>query len=321
MNQLSVNLARAILVVLSMSASMAMGADGGTSGYATQPADNPGGYRPVQKLLDLSGLAWMGGDTFLAVHDAKYPDEAERVRTSLLRLPSSLDGIQWFPVRPHFPGGPSSDLESAARIPGTPRVLLLESGDDGSGLDRIYLALVGPRRIHILDVIEWSSFTSVYNVEGAAVAETDGGFLFIWAERADGEASTLVQWTDLSLDPFAIGASGVVGSALFTLPDDLAALYNRPLVGIEVDSSGRILAVTAFDPDSDDGPFRSAVMAIGHVENSGVVLDSAPTLIGVLDGFKVESVAVREDGETLGLFVGTDDENYGGTLRPLPAAP
>jgi hypothetical protein len=276
------------------------------------------GFRPVQRLLDLSGVVWMGGDTFLAVHDAKYPDELQRVRVSLLQLPSSLDGIQWKPLHPRFPGRPSSDLESAARIPGTEEVLLVESGDDASGLERIYRARVGPRDVDILDAIEWSSFTPVYNVEGTAVAQTDNGYLFIWAERADGQAETLLQWTDLSLAPFAIGASGEIGSALLTLPADLATLYSRPLVGIDVDRSGKVYTVAAYDPDSDNGPFRSAVLAIGQVANGGVILDPEPTFLGVLDGLKVEGIAIREEGDTFELFVGTDDENYGGALRPLP---
>lgn len=45
-----------------------------------------------------------------------------------------------------------------------------------------------------------------------------------------------------------------------------------------------------------------------------------------LDGLKAKGVAVREGEETGGgrlsrgvqVFVGTDDENYGATLRPLP---
>jgi hypothetical protein len=55
--------------------------------------DQPAGPQPVQRLLDLSGLAWLGGDTFLTVHDAKYPDEGTRVRVSLLVLPNSLECI------------------------------------------------------------------------------------------------------------------------------------------------------------------------------------------------------------------------------------
>ncbi len=316
MKHRSALLARVLAVALTLSGAGVVFAGSGVLGSGGPQGVDQDGFRPVQRLLDLSGLVWMGGDTFLAVHDAKFPDEPQRVRTSLLQVPESLGGIQWLPLRPHFPEEPSSDLESAARIPGTQSVLLLESGDDASGRDRIYLARVEPTRIRILDVVEWSSFTSAFNVEGAAVARTGGGYLLIWAERAEGEPSTVVHWTDLSLDPFAIGASGVTGSASFTLPDELAALYNRPLVGIDVDCQGRIYAVTAFDPDADSGPFRSAVLVIGSVENGGVEVDPAPTVLGTLDGLKVESVALREDGERVEIFVGTDDEYYGGTLRP-----
>ena len=291
-------------------------ADSGQDGSGGRDAKAKG-FRPVQKLLDLSGLEWMGGNTFLAVHDAKVDGEAGRVRVSLLRLPTSLDGLQWKPLHPHFPGGVSNDLESAARVPGTRKVLLAESGDDGSWFDRIYLAHASRNRVRILDVVEWSSFTHVENVEGTAVASTEGGYLFIWAEREDGSDTTLVRWTDLSLDPFAIGASGIAGSASFSLPEDLAELYNRPLVGIDVDKSGEIFTVTAYDPGSDGGPYRSAVLAIGNVMGGGVVLNAEPTVVGILDGLKVESVVLRTRRGTRELFVGTDDENYGGTLRPL----
>ena len=319
-NQLSarvrVFLVSAVVAVCAASA----WADGGQGESGGRDAKAKG-FRSVQKLLDLSGLEWIGGTTFLAVHDAKVDGEAGRVRVSLLRLPTSLDGLQWKPLRPHFPGGPSNDLESAARVPGTRNVLLVESGDGGSGFDRIYLARTSRRRVRILDVVEWSSFTQVENVEGTAVARTKGGYLFIWAEREDGSDTTLIRWTDLSLAPFAIGASGIAGSASFSLPEELAELYNRPLVGIDVDTSGEIFIVTAYDPGSDDGPYRSAVLAIGDVIGGGVVLDTEPTVVGILDGLKVESVVLRTRRGTRELFVGTDDENYGGTLRPLLLAP
>lgn len=285
------------------------------------PESKRRGFRPVQKLLDLSGLAWMGGNTFLAVHDAKYEGEATRVRVSLLQAPTSLDGILWKPLRPRFPGGLSNDLESASRIPGTRKVLLIESCDDRSRYDRIYLARAGRNQVRVLDFTEWSSFADPYNVEGTAVAKTADGYLFLWAERKDGGETTLVQWRDLSLAPFAIGTEGIEGSISFSLPSELAELYNRPLVGMDVSASGEIYIVTAYDSGEDDGPYRSAVLKIGRVEESDVVLDAEPTVVGIVDGFKVESVALRSDGERDEVFIGSDDENYGGTLRPLPFSP
>ena len=166
----------------------------------------------------------------------------------------------------------------------------------------------------------------MFNVEGTAVAETERGYLFIWAERNSGEQHTEIKWTEMSLGPFALGPD--VSSAAFQLPEDLAdgdgnPLYSRPVVGIGVDDTGRIYTVAAFDPEGlvpvpDDDPFRSALFQIGQVFDETILLDPQPMLLGTVDGWKVESVAVRELEGEIELFVGTDDENYGGTLRRLP---
>ena len=283
----------------------------------------------MQRLLDLSGLAWVGGETFLAVHDAKNPDELRRVRVSLLMLPQSLEGLLWKPLRLRFPGGPSSDVERAARIPGTDHVLLVESGDDAGAFQRIFLAEVVGNRVRVTDFVEWHSFAAVFNVEATAVAATDAGHLFMWAERASGAQDTTIQWAELTLDPFAIGPK--LGSAPFELPDELDdahgdPLYTRPVVGMEVDETGRIYIVAAFDPegtveDPDSGPFRGAVLEFGQVSGGTVVLDDDPILLHTVDAFKLESIASREVDGGIELFVGSDDENYGGTLRPLPQQP
>ena len=63
------------------------------------------------------------------------------------------------------------------------------------------------------------------------------------------------------------------------------------------------------------GPFRSAVLKIGTMGADGLVLDETPVVIAEVDGFKTESVVAA--GEPPQLFIGTDDENYGGVLRPL----
>ena len=121
---------------------------------------------------------------------------------------------------------------------------------------------------------------------------------------------------------------GVV--ATFELPDDLVGaagkpLYSRPVVGMEVDDAGHIYIVAAFDPegtveDPDEGPFRGAVIEIGRVIDGRVELDPEPTVLNMVDGFKLESIASRDVSGETELFVGTDDKNYGGTLRRLPPA-
>ncbi len=95
---------------------------------------------------------------------------------------------------------------------------------------------------------------------------------------------------------------------------------------MDVDSTGVVYVASAEDPGDDNGPFRSAVYTIGVVTLKNgepkVVLDHEPTQLAVLDGLKVESIAVREQpGKGLEIFVGLDDENYGGTMRPIPRRP
>lgn len=282
--------------------------------------------KPAAKLLDLSGLAWIGGDRFIAVSDAKNPRENDLNRVSLLTLPQSLAGLGFESVDLRYSGGPSSDFESAARIPGRRLVLLAESADDDSPFQRIFLARFGHPRIRIVDMTEWTSFTRAFNVEATAVAVSGDDFLFLWAERNSGSQSTEIRWTNLSLGPLSIG--GPVGSVPFSLPDYLvnelgSPLYSRAIVGMDVDSAGNIYTVTAFDPegtveDPDNGPFRSAVLRVGRVTGQGVVLDDSPSIMAMVDGLKIESVAVRETDQGVEIFVGTDDENFGGTIRQIP---
>ena len=53
------------------------------------------GFVAASTLPDLSGLAPAGDGRFLAVHDAKNPDELERPRVSVLFTPQDLDGVRY----------------------------------------------------------------------------------------------------------------------------------------------------------------------------------------------------------------------------------
>lgn len=292
------------------------------------PAATSAGVTLTASMPDLSGLAWIDGDLFLAVHDAKNRKEPDLPRVSLLTLPASSEGVLWRPVDVAFPDQASNDLESAARIPGTSQVLLAESGDNGGAFTRIFRAELRGDAVEILDTARWSEFTKPYNVEAIAVAGNGPDeWLFIWAERNSGQISTDLKWTKLRLDPFRIG--GTVSSIAFTLPQSAydtrgAPLYSRPLVAMDIDSAGQIYIAAALDPEEisqtpDNGPFRSIIYKIGGIDGDRVVLDPQPRVIAVLDALKVESLAVRERQDQRELFVGTDDENYGGILRLLPA--
>ena len=282
--------------------------------------------RMANTLPDLSGLAWVDGDSFLAVHDSKNPDENERPRVSMLWLPNSPDGLTWKSLELDWPQplGLSSDLESAARIPGSQSFLLVESGErreQGQQFRRIFLAEC---RDHELQIVSFTEMpTSVENIEGTAVAKIVERLIFIFAERAEGQLNTNISWTDLQLQPLKLGAF----EQITFRPVDFTGPNIRPVSAIETDNLGRLYVASAFDPGDDNGPFRSVIWRAGQVKldknnKVRIVLDAKPYRLATLDGLKVESLAIREpaDGK-IELFAGTDDENYGGTLRLIPLQP
>ena len=282
--------------------------------------------RAVNSPPDLSGLAWIEGDTFLAVHDAKNPEESQRPRVSTVSLPNSLAGITWNPFELEWPPplGLSSDLESIARIPGEQLFLLVESGEgtlDNLQFRRIFLV---ERRGQQWVLVSFATLPeSVVNIEGTAVARLGERLAFVFAERAEGQTTTPLMWAELQLQPLALR---LFKHATF-LPPDFTGPNWRPVSAIEIDQLGHVYLASAFDPGDDNGPFRSVIWRAGQIKldahgHIALVLHAQPRQLAILDGLKVESLAIREQAQgKLELFAGTDDENYGGVLRLIPLQP
>lgn len=272
-------------------------------------------------LPDLSGLAWVEGDLFLGVHDAKRnPEKQNWPRVSYVYLPKSeLQGVTWQTLDLKFPGpeGRSSDLESASRIPGTKAFLFAESGQEGEEDRRIFYAVYSNGALRIESYITWP--VSITNVEATEVCRVGNQLVFLYAERADSLPSTKLRWAELSLKPLKIGEFQEV-TYEGVEPSGKGA---RPIVALDVDSDGFIYIVSAYDSGSDDGPYRSVVWRIGKMiadanGNPQAVLGETKKLAN-LDGLKVESIVVREtDKGGKQIFIGTDDEHFGGIIRMLP---
>ena len=291
-------------------------------------------------LLDISGVSWVEGDVFLAVHDGKANDEERgRPRASLLLLPADVvappefardaaSGLYYRDLEIAWPSGESNDLESIARIPGSRQFLLVESGDDCSPFQRIFLATLGTSwQVTIDEVVSWPSggeapCPGVFNVESSAVFAAGNDLYFVYAERAEGQPETELRWAKLELDPLRFGKFSSVKYAPRLHP----GAGVRPLVALDVDSSGRVFAVTAFDSGEDNGPYRSVVSRAGQFRRQGKGVHFVPSgksaNIARQDGFKIEGIAVRPvDGGPAQLFAGTDDENYGAVLRQVAPIP
>jgi hypothetical protein len=275
-------------------------------------------------LPDLSGLAWVEDDLFIGVHDAKRNLEKYNwPRISLVRLPkSAIEGVTWQSLDVKFPGpeGPSSDLESASRIPGGKGFLFAESGQEGEAARRIFFAVYSNGTLNIESQVAWP--VPIENVEATEVCQVGQQLVFLYAERAEGLPSTKLRWAKLSLNPLEFRAFKEVTY----VGVDPVGKGARPIVALAVDTDGFIYSVSAYDPGNDDGPFRSVVWRIGKMiadenGNPQVELGEGKRL-ATLDGLKVESIAVRESGEGgKQVYVGTDDEHYGGVIRLLPSVP
>lgn len=274
-------------------------------------------------MPDISGIAWIEQDTFLAVHDAKNPEESHLPRVSLLWLPRNLEGVRWKALKVNWPPPlmQSSDLESIARIPGTSRFLLVESGEsivNGQRFSRLFLAELRNEQLEILSFTQLPA--TVRNIEGSAVVRLGGRYVFVWAERGDGKLKTELFWADLELEPVKLGSP----RQTYFKPGKIYGRYWRPVSAIEIDSRGQLYIASAFDPEDDNGPFTSAIWHAGQLTMSRagrvmVNLFNVPRQMARLDGLKVEALAIRERERTISeLFAGTDDENYGAVLRRIP---
>jgi hypothetical protein len=277
------------------------------------------GWTATNPLRDLSGLAWVEGDVFVTVHDVK---SADYPRVTLVQTPTAHGGlrVRHLPVAwPEAEGGMSHDLESVTRIPGTDQYILAESGDNNRGPQRLFRVSISlDGGLTLLETVPWP--VSVFNVEATAVADVDGALYFLYAERSQGERTTLLRWAPMTLDPLTFGDFEEVRVGP---PSDEG--MNRPIVDLAVAMDGTIYAAASYDPDVDTGPYTSGVFEVGVIrvrtEGSGgaeIVLTPRPRWTALTNGLKIEGLAIREGPDhPRALFYGTDDEYYGGILRPV----
>ncbi|MFA6009617.1 MAG: hypothetical protein WC799_06520 [Desulfobacteraceae bacterium] len=274
-------------------------------------------------LPDLSGLAWVQDDLFIGVHDAKRnPEKSNWPRVSLVRLPKSeIEGVIWQTLDLKFPGPDiSSDLESASPIPGGKGFLFAESGQEGEHARRIFFAVYNNGLLTIESETAWP--VPIENVEGMEVCQVGLQLVFLYAERAEDLPATKLRWANLSLNPLAFGPFKEVTVEAV----DPVGKGARPISALAVDTEGLIYTVSACDSGTDDGPYRSVVWRIGKMMadeqgNPQVKLDEGKRL-ATMDGLKVESIAVRvSDKGVKQVYVGTDDEHFGGIIRLLPEVP
>jgi hypothetical protein len=292
----------------------------------------------ASQLLDISGVSWIEDDVFVVVHDGKSDQvEGDWPRVSLLLLPADNSvppfqreapgGIYFQNLDVAWPSSTPNDLESIARIPGTRQLLLAESGDGcKSEFQRIFLtSLSADYELTVDEVAHWPLSETcpygVYNVEATAVFQLGDRYFFVYAERAEGQPHTELRWAQIQLNPLRFGEFSSVRYAAPVQGEGV-----RPVVALDVDAAGHVYAAAAYDSGFDNGPFRSWASRIGQFRGtrtgdarfipSGTFAD-----IATQDGYKIEGIAVRPGDGAVAVFAGTDDENYGATLRQVAPIP
>lgn len=273
-----------------------------------QPSPMPGAFpAPETKPLPpLSGLACLPDGGFLAVVDTKStaPAEAPRViRVFLLGQDATWEPV---PVDWPDPDGTSNDLESVAAVPGTDSFLLVESSYFEGRYGRILQVTLDGRVLRTGHLP-----TNVTNIEGTAVVGALGGLVFLFGERQDGT----IRWADLDLSGEEIRLTEK-GSVRFQVADPQGTNH-RELSTLEADAAGRLFTASTVDP-GNQGPFQSVVWEIGQVGEQLSILGEPRRIADVPDA-KVEALAFCRgaDGREQ-LFLGSDDEDFGGSLRPVP---
>ncbi|MGL5033652.1 MAG: hypothetical protein ACRC6M_07620 [Microcystaceae cyanobacterium] len=274
---------------------------------------------PLKKsnaLPDLSGLVWLKNDQFLGVLDRK---DQKSPRVISINLPESPQGITWQPLEINWQkmGPLPLDLESITSVAKTDLFIVAESSNQPKHLGNLWLMETKNSTLKPVEITNWPK--SIENIEAIATAKLGDQHYFFYAERAENKPQTSICWTTLSLQPFQIGDCHAV---TFSSPDKTAGI--RQISDLAVDDLGNIYISSAFDPNQDNGPFTSSVWKIGQfsLDLSGIAsisLFSEPKNIGNFDGFKVEALALRPIAtKNPEIFIGTDDENYGGVVRLLP---
>lgn len=284
----------------------------------------------IRAPREFSGIAWMATEesdevvqeVFLVCHDTR-DDDAERdlPRLSIVRTPVDPRGIIVEELDVEFPGRTvPNDLESIARLPGRNGALLVESNADGTDPDpTIYLARWDEDlTVEIVSSAPWPETPEpLVNVEATAVVTVRGRDYFAYAERAEGRDTTNINMTRLM-----VGADGEIRfgrrwtSVPFTAPVPPGA---RPASGMDIDTMGNVYVSSAYDP-GDLGPFDSAVYRAATVRPGGGIGAwlrpvEPPQQLARSSGLKVEGVGLVAG--SFPIFIGDDDEDYGGLLRQL----
>lgn len=238
----------------------------------------------------------------LVVRDNKVDREPRLARVTVADGRTLAQELAW-PEGSPWP----ADLEAVSAVPGKPGhfVGLASAG-------QLYhvtvtgdsVALVGePITMPAPDGIQEP------NYEGFRIQEIGGTLAAVWADRGEEQSPATLFWGSFDLEK----GPRVEGRAEIRVPFPTQGDV-RDVSDLDVDAGGVVWGSAASD-SGDDGPFASAVYALGALrktERKALLFTPSPSLTRLRTfSRKVEGIALVP-GAAGGIALGTDDEKQGG---------
>lgn len=275
-----------------------------------------------------SGMAALGGDRYVVVHDTKSQHDGVRLAVVEVHADREVDytplEVSGWPA----PWGRSNDFEGVCAIPGRPRELLAVEASFWRGRPRrlVHLELAAPPTAAPAKVLAAPVLPPAgadESVDGAAyyegiVCAAAGDDVLVILGQYGGPAGARLRWGRYRAGEIAFDEAGDRGLEV-TVPGRWRGAP-RAIADLHLDGD-RLWGVAAEDP-GDAGPFRSVIYAVATVDPAAAVpvtLLDPPIAGWTVEGFKIEALAAGASVSAESpMSFGTEDESFGGVWRPLP---
>lgn len=281
----------------------------------------------AKQISEVSGASYLDRENIVTVSDTKYSSDKPRLHVAtfakgkLKYLPAKVYGWERKEDR-------SSDLEAICAVPDEPGYFYAaESGYYRGKGGRIFKIHIVPEDGEFTARIEGQfhpfpqsdkSYTTPdeLQIEGMeALQHKKNGEIILLGLRGSDTCPGKLIWGRHRDGRFLIDGSAEV---------DLRCYFKggRSISDLHLIRDGekyRVLCSAATDI-GDLGPFHSAIFCIGYFDPATLkFIEEAPKVLYDLCGLKVEAIGKTPEAISgSDLFIGTDDENMGGIIRPLP---
>jgi len=294
---------------------------------ATQPAPGP------PPGIGYSGMAQIGPDDYLVVHDTKVNESGPRLGIVRVKQDEPLEYTPLTIENWVHPQGPANDLESACALPGRPGELLIAESSYQKGLyGRIFHLDIRGTTVRVLSVLPLPRLSDSDkdserdNYEGlACAARNDGKILLILGERGGSSRypNGVLRWGVFDPNHGVVDwpAAGKAGRMVIAPGPWTTRQSKRDITDLYLDGQGNLWAAASEDA-GDEGPFHSVIYRAATVQQADaanpIQLSKAQRPSWVLDGLKVEALAGPPDSVSSAfLSFATEDQHLGGIWRPL----